>query len=297
MSVAEASNAFGLWLNGEPAEKIDLNDRSIQYGDGFFTTILVGREQVYNWPAHWRRIEVSSRRLGMGAVDENTVKSWLYRALSDYFTEESEKNCVAKLVFTRGVGGRGYSAPDQPHLNCLIYLKPTPNNVYATSNSLPLKAGISSVQAAITPLAGLKTLNRLENVLARTDVGQGGLDEAIMLNHLQQVVCGTQSNIYLVNQQSLVTPKLDLSGVEGTSRFQLNRLLQESECYKLEERVISIEELHQAEELFFINAVRGVQPVGQFCGKPYSIERSLDIRKLWDDWQVSHQVHLSEFRG
>ncbi len=277
-----------LWLNGKPADKIGLNDRSIQYGDGFFTTILVEDHRVMNWGAHWQRIENSCKALKMPLPDKIQIQQWVQHALVSYFESQQNASCVLKIVISRGEGGKGYAAPEQIQINTLFYIKPHAVN----ENSQPLKVGLCQTKASINDFAGVKSLNRIENVLARSEVHEKDCDEGIMQNALHEVVCGTQSNLYLIKDGIVITPRIDHSGVAGTCRDQLNLLLINN-GWTLEERAVQLDEIEMADELFFTNAVRGVQPTAVFGKTEFKQDLSINISQLWQDWQQQTAIDIN----
>ena len=281
------------WVNGEPQSTTTIHDRGLQYGDGFFTTILINNKQILNWSAHWRRIENSCSVLNLPAPESEQLKAWIAKALLSYLNEKQEKNCVLKILFTRGVGGIGYQAPSETNLSCLFIIKPSPIINIETANQ-PMEAGLCHHLASITGLAGIKSLNRLENVMARTKIVTNGFAEGIMLNHHQQIACGTQSNVFIIQDKRVITPKLDLSGVEDTTRYQLMSLLP-GLGYQVEEAELGLEQLHQADELFFSNAVRGIQPVKKFLNTDFCCEQTKSIHQAWLNWQLKNAINIQEF--
>ena len=281
------------WVNGEPQSTTTIHDRGLHYGDGFFTTILINNKQILNWSAHWRRIENSCSVLNFPVPDSSQLKGWIAKALLSYLNEKQEKNCVLKILFTRGVGGIGYQAPSETKLNCLFIIKPSPITNIETANQ-PMEVGLCNHLASISGLAGIKTLNRLENVMARTEIVTSGFTEGIMINHNQQIACGTQSNVFIIQDKRVITPKLDLSGVEGTTRYQLMSLLPDL-GYQVEEAELTLEQLHQADELFFSNAVRGIQPVNKFLNSEFCCEQTKSIHQAWLNWQIKNAINIQEF--
>jgi len=280
-----------LWVNGQPTKHLSLQDRAVQYGDGFFTTILVADKQLFNWSAHWLRIQQSSQVLGIPLVDVNTLAKWIEKALTAYFSEHNVSRCVLKIEITRGEGGMGYQFPENIQPNCLFYLKPSQVDIVdgALSATDEMSIGLCKTQASIGSLAGIKSLNRLENVMARTEMAQQGFEEGIMLNAYDQVVCGTQSNIYLIKANTVYTPEISISGVRGSTRHQLNQLLQAS-SWELVEQDISLLDIEQADEVFFTNAVKGIQPVKRFNNIEYVCEQSQQIHQAWSNVQVNNAI-------
>lgn len=285
------------WVNGQAAQHISLQDRAVQYGDGFFTTILVVDNRLLNWNAHWLRIEQSCQALALPSVELEKLSIWIDKALTAYFAENKVTDCVLKIEFTRGEGGVGYQAPDEIHSNCLFYIKPSPITVLddELSATAAMSVGLCKTQAGIGSFAGIKSLNRLENVMARTEMANLGYVEGLMLNANDQVVCGTQSNFYLIKGDTIYTPKIAISGVRGTTRHQLNHLLEDS-SWSLIEQEISLRDVEQADELFFTNAVRGIQPVKQFLNIQYGSEQTHKIHQAWSNWQLENGVSASNIK-
>lgn len=160
-----------LWINGEPNTCLTLEDRSIQYGDGFFTTIAVLDGRLLNWSAHWQRIVHSCEILKLPLPDTFQLQQWVSRALSSYLQGQKQSRCVLKMVFTRGKGGKGYAPLPSPQINCLFYLKPFPVGSGIDELEL-LDVCLCTTPTSINGLQGIKSLNRLENVMARSEVEQ-----------------------------------------------------------------------------------------------------------------------------
>ncbi|WP_051678575.1 aminodeoxychorismate lyase [Thiomicrospira pelophila] len=280
------------WLNGEPTEQLLAYDRGLAYGDGFFTTILCYQKKPLNWLGHWQRIQESLQTLRLGEIDKNQLINELQTAL---YESASDGFCILKLIVTRGTGGRGYAPPKPSNLHRLIYVMPTPFQPTDVAPSLvELSAMICQTAASINPsMAGLKHLNRLENVLARNEVVDNEFDEGLMFNEFGHLVGGTQSNIVLINQTShgrqALTPKLDLSGVKGTCLSALKNL---SLDLNWQEKTISLSELRTAEAVFVCNAVRGVQAIKQLIisdkvAIDYAIEPVQMIHQAWWLWNLN----------
>jgi len=304
MEHLSANSAY--WVNGIEQLQLTLQDRAIQYGDGFFTTILVVDKSVLNWQAHCQRIYNSCETLGFPQTNIEQLSDWLENALQTFFEQNSAKDCVLKIVITRGLGGVGYQMPQQITPNVLFYIKPSP--VEITQNQLtaiePMKIGLCNTLASIGSLAGVKTINRLENVMARTEITAKGYAEGLMLNANNEVICGTQSNLFMVKGNIIFTPKIQQSGVAGTTRFQINKLVQ-TLGFELKEQVITITDIKQADELFFTNAVRGVQPVKTYVdiesnselNIEYSIEKTKQIHQAWSNWKIDNAIAITNLKS
>jgi 4-amino-4-deoxychorismate lyase len=254
------------------------------YGDGFFTTMLSYQQRITNWIAHWQRLQTSAQRLGFPALNEQHILSQLAPALSAIAVKEEW--AVIKLVVTRGhqVKGVGYAPPSgltHQELNYMVFLSPAP------TRSQPLSSGLKTIlcqtPASSNPvLAGIKHLNRLDNVLARAEVVRAGVDEGVMLDADGLLVSGTQSNVVLVRGKCLITPQLDRSGVAGTCLASLPQALKQAGLdYQWQQRQVRLAELEQVDAAFMCNAVRGVQAVQRFQNSELNPKLIHPIHQAW----------------
>jgi 4-amino-4-deoxychorismate lyase len=286
---------------------LQIADRGFQYGDGFFTTALVVDAKVLNWPAHLRRLRSSASRLYF-SVDAK-VWSDLEVALAKSYAALSVRSntLVVKIIVTRGVGGRGYrpSFSERPHIfiqwseapviweegsSLLESEKLAKSCTYGVFNP-PKEAMICQFSTSINPgLAGVKHLNRLENVLARAEPELEYAFEGIMLDPLGMCVCGTQSNLFLIEGSQLITPKLHRSGVEGTARYLLSQHAAEL-GFDWREVEFDLDRVWSADEVFFSNAIRGIQPVSHIEDHEFKSDKTHALQSLF--WSLMTQNGLA----
>lgn len=268
------------WLNEQPIAQVSVSERGLLYGDGFFTTILCYDQRLMNWPAHWARIGTSLARLQFAALSEAAVLKYLAPAL----TEAPMKGAaIIKLLFSRGVGGRGYAGEVGAPAQCMVYLHSLPPGLQIQPQPLPelraLRVCVCQTPASQnTLLAGLKHLNRLDNVLARQEVEASGFDEGLMLDSEQRVIGATQGNVVLLNGTQALTPSLTRAGIEGTCLRRLRQLDLEL-CWV--ETDLTQADLGNAQAAFVCNAVRGVQAIASLAGRRLSIEPIKRIQQAW----------------
>ncbi len=248
------------------------------YGDGFFTTMLCYQQRLTNWSAHWHRLHTSAQRLGFPALDQQQVLSQLAPALA-----ESEESAVIKLVITRGQGS-GYAPPtaiSYHDLNFIVVRSPAP--AYSHTSRSGLKLILCKTPVSSNPvLAGIKHLNRLDNVLARAEVVKAGADEGVMLDAAGLLVSGTQSNLVLVKGKHLMTPRLDSAGVSGTCLASLPQALKQAGFgYQWQQAQLTLADLDQADAAFMCNAVRGVQAVQSFQSRNFNLKLIQPINQAW----------------
>ncbi len=225
-------------------------DRGLLYGDGFFTTILIANHKPVFWRAHVERIKSSLHRLRFAEFD--------VESLEQHF-DSLPLWGVLKIVITRGAGPRGYEIPKQPEPQC--YLQLIELDKLPASEWHRLKLCHSDFPVSINPaLAGVKHLNRLDNVIARSDAIERGFDDALMSND-ESIVCATQSNVFFVlSEHFVVTPSIKKSGVQGVMKRQVIQWL-EKLGIEVIEKIVTRSDSVQAQEIFLTNCVKGIQSV------------------------------------
>ena len=237
-------------INGEVKSNVSIFNRNMQYGDGLFETCVAKDNKVLFWDNHFARLNNGCDRLNIKKIANSVWLEDIKKALS----LSSEKNCIVKLILSRGNSLRGYSySKDIEPVRVVIVSQ---MNEYKTKETYSLEFAISWFHSNPN-LAGIKHCNRLEQILARTNMLA---DEAIMLDENQSVVSVTQGNIYLIFCNKLITPKLERCGVIGSRRsiiLELSRLTN----LEVREDDISIKQLEKANEVFVSNSLIGIQPV------------------------------------
>ena len=237
-------------INGAKQSKISVFNRNTQFGDGLFETCLVENKNILFWSYHLARLNKGCERLGIEPVDESFWLSDIKKAISI----SRLRNCVVKIILSRGETRRGYSYTDT--------IKPTRVVIISTGPETPHKQNITlgfcdSGYSSNPALAGIKHCNRLEQVLARADLEH---DEGIMLDENGNVISVTQGNIYSIYANTLRTPRLDRCGIEGTRRAIILEIASEIGL-QINVSPLTVEELMKADEVFISNSVMGIQAV------------------------------------
>jgi 4-amino-4-deoxychorismate lyase len=176
---------------------------------------------------------------------------------------------ILKLIVTRGSGPRGYQASGREHATRIATLHASPKGIAAEVVRVRLCRTPLSVNAH---LAGLKTLNRLDSVLARAEWRNARVWEGLMSDPDGNWVCGTMSNLFVRRGALLATPLLDRCGVAGVMR----RWVLENAAgvgLRVEQRRIRSEDLMSAEEIFMSNAVVGIRSVSALERTPAGTTR------------------------
>ncbi|MGI9277156.1 MAG: aminodeoxychorismate lyase [Endozoicomonas sp.] len=247
-----------VWINGRPGSSIPVNDRGLAYGDGVFETVRVASGRPVMAELHWRRLSDSARRLGIELCVEQVENE-----VGLFLTELPDSEGVLKLIVTRGSGGRGYNPSGSGPARRILSFHPLPeypsNPAFEGIRLYPCKTRLGN-----SSLAGLKHLNRLENVMARSEWQGGECLEGLVLDWEGRPVEGTMSNLFLVKKDGLlVTPLLDHCGVKGVCR---EYILEQASGWGLKvfEQAVQLSDLERASEVFTCNSVNGVWPVVAF---------------------------------
>lgn len=242
-------------VNGRPQELLSVSDRSFQYGDGCFSTLLTCKKQIQAWNYHKERLASCLKTLRIPAPNWEEVYAWCNKVALD------KEKAGLKIHISRGTGGRGYgiAGTSVPTVTITAFEYPAHYDEW-TSKGVSL--GICETHLGHQPLlAGLKHNNRLEQVLVKAEIEQNGWNEAIVCDFEGNVIETSVANLFWVDSEfRLCTPKLNLCGVAGIMRKQV---IEEAIAKKmtLVERVFSIEELLNAKEVFMTNALLQVCPI------------------------------------
>lgn len=241
-------------LNGKPAKYLSLMDRALHYGDGLFETLRVQDGRIPLWPYHWQRLQQGCRRLGLAPPEEMVLQQEIDTLIA------GEARAVLKLIVSRGPGERGYAVPQVLRPSRILLLSDRPN--YAADFwQTGIRVYACETPCSINPvLAGIKHLNRLEQVLARQEWQGGDYQEGVLCDPEGHVIEGTMSNIFWVKNKALYTPDLARCGVRGVMREIVMELAQHR-SFALNVGLWSKNELCDAEEIFITNSLIGVWPV------------------------------------
>ena len=252
------------WFSdGAPIEAIAADDRAAQYGDGLFETIAIRDGAPRFWDAHVARLQTGAARLGLACPPADVLGRELDAAIDHSGVDGNF--ATAKLILSAGHGPRGYqrAADAKAVLRVGIFAaRPLPAANYRDG----VEVRLCTLRLAVQPqLAGLKTLNRLEQVLARAEWQDDRIFEGLMLDTGGQLICGTMSNVFIATESAYVTPAITRCGVSGIMRGRVIAWLQ-SAGIDCEVRDVGIDELFGADEIFLSNSQSGVIPVRR-CGQ------------------------------
>jgi len=264
-----------LRVNGRAARGVSLLERGLHYGDGLFETIacVAGRARFLD--RHLRRLTEGCARLAMPPVDAAGLRREIETLAA------GAARAVIKLLVTRGAAVmRGYALTgrEQPTRIMLRYPWPGDDPTLARDG---VRVRIARLRLGENPaLAGLKHCNRLEQVLARAEWTDTGITESLLFSSSGALISGTMTNVFLVRDSMLVTPRMDRCGVAGVMRAVVLDLAAEAGI-AAGERVLEAQHLAQAQELFLTSALTGIRPIRELDGRPLApgpVTRALQAR-------------------
>ena len=240
---------------------------------------------VQNPPLPNPLIKPLTNRLSPQAVKSLVIPRGERECLSESLQPKLESNqcqinnCAIKLIVTRGISTRGYAPSTQTTPTHLWDVAPLPDYPaeWATHG---IKARLCQLRLSQQPrLAGIKHLNRLENVLAASEWNDSDIAEGLLLDADGNVIEGVRSNLFSVLNGTLITPSLLVCGVAGIQRDRVIAWANTNNV-PIEIRALSWEEVINADELFMVNSLIGVWPI-----------RELEQRN-WTDFAMTHRVQL-----
>ena len=242
------------WVDGHEGNRVDARDRGLHYGDGVFETMRVRRRAIRFLDYHLERLGESCRRLALSVPNMLRLRKELERIAA----QRSE--AVLKIIITRGAGSRGYRPSGRERNTRVIFLHPLSRAaIQAAAEPVRVRMCVTRLGTNET-LAGLKTLNRLESVLARAEWADARIWEGLMRDTDDNIVCGTMSNLFIRRGSTLITPPVDRCGIAGVMR---RWVLEQASMLELRATMSRLrwEDLNRAEEVFMTNAVVGIAPV------------------------------------
>jgi len=267
---------LGSWVDGVAAASIPIDDRGLQYGDGIFETILVRNGIPRFLELHRERLRRGLTRLGISFLAEAALNADLARAAAI-----APPLAIVKIIITRGSSPRrGYAPAGKPVARRVVSLWPTtPFDRAVVEQGMTLRIARLRV-AETSPFAGIKHLNRLENVMAATEIlNSPATLDCLMLDIGDRIVSGTSSNVFLVKSGELLTPPVNRVGIAGVMRAVVLR-----EAPRLgivaREQELTLHDLWQAEGMFITNVRIGVVSIAGVGEHVFGMTES--ARKLRD---------------
>jgi len=257
-----------VYLNGKiiplNEAKISVLDRGLFYGDGIFETLRTYNKKPFQLEEHIKRLLQTCKafrlKCPMSAIQ---LKNSVLKTLA----ANNFKNAHIKIIVTRGEASKsGLSTKNVAGRATIIILidalKPLPKQVFIKG----WKAIISSIMRPAVPSSQFKTLNYINNVLAKHEAKKNGADEAILLDKSGNIVEATSSNIFIVKHGELFTPPTDAPILLGLTRKTIMRIAKQS-AFRVVEKIITPKELYTADECFITSSGPGIIPITRVWNK------------------------------
>ncbi|MCB5187459.1 aminodeoxychorismate lyase [Methylobacillus caricis] len=264
-------------INGQPDQSISPLDRGLAYGDGVFRTMRVTSGEPVCWTLHYAKLRSDCERLNIACPVEPLLLADVRHLFAD------AGGGVAKITITRGQGERGYAANPQQVPTRIVMRAELPDYPQH-HHDFGIAVHLCKIRLAHQPLlAGVKHLNRLENVLARQEWSNPGISEGILLDEAGWIIEGIMSNIFIRSGKMLVTPDLSHCGVAGITR---QRIMESAPLLGYGVRVghLSLPELMAADDVIMCNSLYGAWQVVSFNGKTWPVSAlATNLRQILQD--------------
>ncbi len=248
-------------INGIEAQHLSVMDRGLHYGDGLFETIAFRNGKLEFWSEHLKRMERGAEVLGITFPGENEF----LQDVKNLVKPCPDENYAIKLLLTRGTGERGYHQAKQANVTRAVITSGLSVRARQTAKVCLCKHPVSINSV----LAGIKHLNRLDNVLARRE-WDNEFDEGFMFDTHGNLIEGTMSNVFGIKNNVLYTPGLDQCGVNGIVREQVLMIAKEKGI-KTNIKNMSIDDIGAMDEIFITNSIIGLWPVSCVGEVEYSV--------------------------
>ncbi len=251
-------------INGLPAERLDLSDRAFQFGDGVFRTLYVRDGKVPFLLRHLARLRADALALGINAPDDATWLADLRAAVTG--------DATIKLILTRGETPRGYAYPADLQPNRIVQTSPlAPPRIFAGGGA---RVRVCDTRAGWQPrLAGIKHLNRLENVLARAEWQDPAVFEGLLLDRDDHVIEGCMSNLLILERDQLLTPVLDGAGVAGVMRDVVMAAAGQL-GWPVAQARLTLPRVLAARQIWLCNSLIGLVPVGELASVTWGTDEA-----------------------
>ena len=265
-------------VNGQKSTSLSVTDRAFAYGDGLFTTAKIENGKVSLLTQHINRLKNGVQRLNLINIDFTAISDELKQLAQAY------NIAVVKVIISAGSGGRGYSrqGADQPTVVISVFDFPSH---YITWQKQGVTLGLSEQRLGVNPMmAGMKHLNRLEQVLLRAELDQTHVDDLVVRNIDDDIIETTCANLFCLIDNVLYTPLIEHSGVAGLMRNVTLALFPQTIIKK-----IGLSELLSAQEIFICNSVMGIVPVNSLNSQVLAINKIKHIQ-----YAVSASIHTKD---
>lgn len=252
-------------VNGETNHHVDITDRGFNFGDGHFTTIKIMSGKALLLPLHLARLQHACAVLAINFDNWSALQSAIE------LQAKTMVQGVLKVTITRGKGGNGYSVTGCSAANWYLQARSIPSH-YQEWREAGIELTICSYQQTVTPyFAGLKTLNRLDQVMIKQELDRRQVGDGLVCSTEGFVIETAVANLFWVKNNVVYTPSTHRSGVEGIMKTHIITLLHDLNI-EVQEGDYPIAHVLQADEVFISNAVMELVPVNRILAEDIAVD-------------------------
>lgn len=263
-------------VDGLPANAVPADDRGFTYGDGVFRTLAMRDGYPQWWPQQYAKLAADCGALSITPPAEAELLQDIQRIAVRL------PDCALRITVTRGSGGRGYAVPEHSQPRRVVSANPLPEYpAHWTEQGISVR--VCELRLAAQPmLAGIKHLNRLENVLARAEWNDPAIAEGLLLDEAGNVIEGTRCNVFIVEDGTLVTPDLSRCGVAGVTR-DLVIAAANHHGMRCQIAPVSLQRMEASTEILLVNSLIGLWPVAVLRQHQWSNFKVAPLVRKWLD--------------
>lgn len=274
-------------INGIESNHIAATDRGLAYGDGIFSTIKVEYGVVQLWNYHLQRLQLGAQRLFFPVIDWFLLEKEVNQVALQHIGQAQH---IIKVIITRGSGGRGYSS-----LGCDTPVRIISSHTYPSFYQSWQNEGINvvlcqQVLSCNKQFAGLKTLNRLEQVLIKHELESKNALEGIVCDNDGFVIEACTANLFIYKNNQWVTPRLYNCGVAGVQRRHILAVAKQADI-SIAEVKLRVDDLLSAQALCLTNALMGIIAVKKFQSYSYPKSGLLAVQALQSLIQQRERIY------
>ncbi len=280
----------------EKSAKISVFDHGLLYGDGVFEGIRAYNGRVFKLKEHIDRLFYSAKAI---LLDIPMTHAALMKATVETIRANKLRDCYVRLIVTRGIGTLGLNPRSCRKPSVIIIagkIQVYPAELYARGMDIVTVPTVRNLHSAVNP--AIKSLNYLNNILAKIEANNAGVEEAVMLNAAGFVAECTADNLFIIKHGALLTPPLSAGALYGITRGTVMALAGELGV-KVSEPNLTRYDLFNADECFLTGTGAEIMPVIKIdgrvigTGKPGPVTKSL-VTKYHALTQVSGEPIFSK---
>jgi branched-chain amino acid aminotransferase len=248
---------------------LNLNNRGYNYGDSLFETMRVINSKIMFWETHYFRLMSSMRILRM-SIPMDFSPEFLEKKIIELVKANGLESSAVRVKINIHREAGGYYTPERNSIGYFISVKPLDNPFFTITDD-PYEVELYKDHYVLSGmLSTIKSNNKLVNILAGIYAKENGFDNCFLINQNKSVLEMTNGNVFIIKGKEIKTPPLSDGCLNGIIRKQLIEILNKSEDFTLKEETVSPFELQKADEIFFTNAIQGIQSITKYRKKTYT---------------------------